>query len=182
MLLTLLAVAILLATVGLLFNQGLWSVSLALINVVVAGLVAMNVFEPLAGMLGKGNTADFFALWLAFTGGFVLLRFVTDVLSRASVVFDPWVDRIGAIALSLVVGWVLICFTIFSLHVAPLGRTAFGGAFMETPDAKMLGVGPDRLWLAFFHRQSQAAIGRGPDHVFDPRGEFVYKYASRRGS
>jgi hypothetical protein len=182
MLLTLLALAILLVTVGLLFNQGLWSVLLALINVILAGLVAMNVFEPLAGMLGKGNTADFFALWLAFIGAFVLLRFVTDVLSRASVVFDPWVDRIGAIALSLVVGWVLICFTTFSLHVAPLGRTAFNGAFMETPDAKMLGVGPDRLWLAFIHRQSQAALGRGPDHVFDPRGEFIYKYASRRGS
>jgi hypothetical protein len=80
MLLTLLALAILLATVGLLFNQGLWSVLLALINVIVAGLVAMNVFEPLAGMLGKGNTADFFARLLAFIGALVLLRLVSDVV------------------------------------------------------------------------------------------------------
>lgn len=181
MLLTLFALAILLTMVGLLFNQGLWSVLIALVNVVIAGLVATNAFEPLANALGKGTSADFLALWALFVGAFVLLRMVTDSLSRATVVFEPWVNQVGAVALSLVVGWVLVCFTTFSLHAAPLGRTAFGGAFMETPDAKMLGVGADRLWLAFVHGQSKAALGRGPDHVFDPRGEFVYKYATRRG-
>jgi hypothetical protein len=181
MLLSLFALAIILTIVGLLFNQGLWSVLIALVNVVFAGLIATNTFEPLADRLGKGNTADFFALWLLFVGAFVVLRYVTDSLSRANVVFDSWVDQIGAVSLSLVVGWVLVCFSTFSLHVAPLGRTAFGGAFMETPDAKMLGVGPDRLWLAFMHRQSKAALGRDADHVFDPEGEFVYKYATRRG-
>jgi hypothetical protein len=182
MLLTLFLLAIFLATIGLLFNQGLWSVLLALVNVVAAGLVATNYFEPLANTFGKRNYADFFALWLVFVGAFIVLRLITDILSRANVAFDPWVDRIGGALLAAVVGWVLVCFTLFSLHVAPLGRTAFNGAFMESPQAKMLGVGPDRLWLAFVHRQSKAALGRDADHIFDPRGEFIYKYADRRGS
>ena len=64
----------------------------------------------------------------------------------------------------------------------PLARTAFYGAFMETPDSQALSFAPDRLWLAFLHTQSQGALGRDEEYVFDPRGEFIDRQAARRAA
>jgi hypothetical protein len=53
-------------------------------------------------------------------------------------------------------------------------------------DPMIYGLAPDRRWLAFTQRMSDGTFARMADdaypqgHVFDPRGEFMIKYASRR--
>ena len=45
---------------------------------------------------------------------------------------------------------------------------------------------PDRLWLGFMQKMSMGSFARSapanqPEaHVFDPKGEFMVKYATRR--
>ncbi len=172
---------ILIGTVACLWNRGIWGTALTLINVVFAALLAMNFFEPLANNLGSpnSNTMDFVCLWALFALFFGLVRLATDLVSRVKVRFPYAIDTAGAVVLALWTGWVLFCFTLTSLHVSPLAQSPFLGSFMETPNQKMLGVGPDRLWLAFTRQASLGAFSGG-DEGFDPHGEFVFKYAARR--
>lgn len=178
---------IVLGTIACLWNRGIWGAALTLVNVVFAALLAMNFFEPLANMLSSektiaaanSNMMDFIALWglfALFSGAF---RLATDLVSRVKVRFPYAVDVAGAVVLAIATGWVLFCFTMASLHASPLARSPFLGAFMETPDQKMLGVAPDRLWLAFTRQASLGAFG-GSDEGFDPQGDFVFRYAARR--
>lgn len=180
MLLSLLFIAMLFACVACFYNQGLWSAALAAVNVLLSAIVATNFFEPLAGLIGKSNYGDFLALWILFAATAALLRWLCDWLSPDMLRFDRWFDMLGAVAGSLAMGWILICFTAFTLHASPLPRTAFGDGFMATPDARHFNVGPDRLWLAFAHRQSQSNLSHATPQPFDPQADFILKHAHRR--
>lgn len=191
------------ACVACLFTEGMWSNAIRLINVVTAALLATNLFEPLAAWLDGWQPSytyvwDFLALWFLFGLFMVLFRLVTDFLSRVKVRFLKLADRIGSVILSMLVGWVMVCFTTMTLHTAPLARTSFGGGFV--PEKDMLHyVAPDRIWLGFVQKLSQGAFSRPalpkdfrdepawqqeepPTRTFDPRAEFLPKYATRRAN
>jgi hypothetical protein len=178
--LILLAALIMLASVACQYGQGLWNAGVTFFNVVLATVIATNVYEPLADLLGPSLYMDFVAWWGTFCLLAFTMRLATDRVSRVRVRFLRPVDLAGSLVFGLATGWVMICFTVASLHVAPLARTALVGAMMPDPDARMLGVAPDRLWLALMHRQSQSALGRDDEHVFDPTGDFVLRHAARR--
>ncbi len=44
----------------------------------------------------------------------------------------------------------------------------------------ILGLAPDRQWLAFVQKESMGAFCRSDERVFDPKAEFMPKYATRR--
>jgi YD repeat-containing protein len=191
MLVGLIVLAIVFASVACLWNQGLWTAILLLFNVMTAALLATILFEPVANAFStsRGNYADFIALWGLFIFFMGLMRLATDLVSRRNVKFIWPVDIAGAIFFALCTGWILACFTVTSLHVAPLARSPLGGSFMPSPevDDRMFGIGPDRIWLAFIQNLSQGGLRReeydeadAPVHVFDPDGNFIYKYAARR--
>ena len=170
-----------------LYTNGLWTNAVMFFNVVTAALLATNLFEWAAGLLSgmMPKAADIVAIWLVFAVVLFLMRLVTDLVSKTRVRFIPWIDLIGGVAFSLAIAWVMICFFMMSLHVAPLGRTAFGGEFMPNPqiETKMLSVGPDRLWLSFVHKQANGALGRDGGNKAQRNeawGEFIYRYAHRR--
>lgn len=175
-------IAVLLGAVACLWNRGLWTSALSFVNVVFAALLAMNFFEPLAAVFdseGKSNMWTFLCLWGLFAIFFTILRLATDLVSQVRVRFPYGLDVAGAVLFALWTGWIMFCFTLVSLHVAPLPRTAFIGAFMAQPDEKMMGVGPDRLWLAFTRQVSLGAFSNS-DTGFDPEGDFAHRYAARR--
>ena len=90
------------------------------------------------------------------------------------------VEKVGGPLMAVWVGWVMVCFATMTFHTAPLSRNFLG--FQEQPDTKMLfGLAPDRLWLAWMHRESRGSLSRmGHPNPFDPRGEFILKYGNRR--
>jgi hypothetical protein len=192
MLLNFLLVAIFAACVALLHGERTWSNALRLVNVVTAALLATNFWEPLSdfltGLMPALSTAwDFLAIWLLFLGLAFALRAATEHLSQVRVRFLPIADRLGGLFLAASTGWVMVCFTLMTLHMAPLSRNFLNGNF-QPEKAMFLGMAPDRMWLAFVQKASRGSLARGGSDddmqserfVFDPKGEFLLKYAARR--
>jgi uncharacterized membrane protein required for colicin V production len=188
-LLIFIAFCIMLASVATGMASGLWSNALRLINIVTAALLATSLFETVAGLLSRGAAShdlvfDFVAVWMLFVVFLVIFRVATGMASQTRVRFKKPVDVAGGVFFALWTGWVMICFTMATLHTAPLARNSFNGAFQTTPNSKLLGIGPDRMWLAFVHKASLGSFssmtGGDNEHVFDPNGDFILRYADRR--
>jgi len=187
------------ACVGFTFAEGLWSNAVRLINVVTAAILAMNFFEPVAKLLDESVDDsytyfwDFIALWGLFALFMVIFRVLTDTMSRVKVRFMTIVDRIGSVVLAVLIGWVMLGFTMTTLHTAPLAEKFWGGAFDY--ESNMLLVGPDRRWIVFFTYLSGGSFSRGlaedesdkyqpdpsnPTAEFDRGHTFMRRYADRR--
>lgn len=184
------AVVLILVFVGVLastLTQGLWNNALTLINLMLAGLIATNYYEPLADYFDRQEPAwtyvwDFVAIWLLFGVAIFVLRFATDFLSKVKVRFPMPLETAGGIVMAIWVAWIALCFTTATLHTAPLARHFLGG-FQETPDSKMLfGLQPDHVWLGWMHRESSTTLARfSGTRTFDPDGTFIIRYSNRRG-
>jgi len=194
--------------VAFLYTEGTWGNAIRLINVVTAGLLATNYWEPVARALqGMNDTFtyywDFLALWGLFTVFMIIFRVATNTLSRVKVKFLKVADAAGSVFFAVWVGWVMVCFTTFTMHTAPLARNFMWGGF--DPQARMfMGLAPDRQWLGFTMRMSRGPFCRSasdeelqqgrygheanptdPDEklcVFDRSAEFLPKYATRRAN
>jgi hypothetical protein len=170
-----------------LMNNGLWSNTLTLVNVITAALLATNYFEPLAAYFEYQDFSftyvwDFLTIWLIFGISMAVLRAMTDYMSTVKVRFFVPVEKVGGIVMALWVSWVVVCFTTMTLHTAPLARSFLGGSFQPEADSKMLfGLGPDRVWLGWVHRESKGSLCRlGEPAIFDDRGDFILRYGDRR--
>jgi uncharacterized membrane protein required for colicin V production len=143
--------------------SGLWGNLIMIFNVILAALIATNYFEPLAGWLDDQMPSytffwDFLAMWGIFALAVVVLRAITDTLSSVKVRFKKPVELAGGLVCGAVVGWLMVCFTLFSLHTAPLAPFFIKGAF--NPAANMFfNLAPDRQWARFAQGQSDAENG-----------------------
>ncbi len=190
MLFPFLLIAVLVGVFASLMREGLWSNAIALVNVITAGLIATNFFEPLADWLTKKVPSgkyfwDFLVLWVLFAVTLFVLRSATDRVSRVRVRFKKPIEAAGGYLFALWTAWVFVCFLTMTLHTAPLSRNFLFGGFR--PESRMLfGTAPDRLWLAFVHRLSKGPYRRrafdlDPErYTFDPHATFMPRYASRR--
>lgn len=192
MYLNIVLLAVLAATLALLYREGLWSNAITLINVVTAALVAVNYFEPAARFLSDlvpymDYNWDVMLLGVIFAVSFVVLSQVALLISKHQVRFHPLVDRIGSPLVALWIGWMLVCFVTFALHTSPLARNFLSNGFQ--PEQQMFfGLAPDRQWLGFVNKLSDGGSWGtnetdADDRVtsaFDPQGVFMIKYASRR--
>lgn len=191
--------------------MGLWSNLLTLLNLIISATIASGFFQFVANQLDnyvaddgqlfagqfKNHTylLDFLCLWGVFILSFVFLRGATDMLSKYRVKFDKWTELAGRSVASICIAWVFICFSTFTLHTAPLPINAFAGDFQSTPTTRnFLGIGPDRMWMAYVQSRSMGALSRStiseaslhPEdrdsntQPFDSKGEFIYKYQHRR--
>jgi hypothetical protein len=167
-------------------SEGLWSNAITLVNVVTAALLATNFWEPVADLLieqfPQGTYLwDFSALWGLFAVGLIVVRAATYFASRVKVRFPKLVEILGGYLFAVWIGWVMVCFTAMTLHTAPLSREFMFGGFK--PEKRILGLAPDRQWLAFMQRASRGAFARRSGEslqIFDPHGDFIIKYATRR--
>jgi hypothetical protein len=191
---TIIMFVILFACVAMLYTDGLWSNAIRLVNVITAALLAMNFFEPLADWLDGMKPAygyfwDFIALWGLFIVFSIIFRSLTDTASKVKVRFLKIADQVGSGLLSAWIGWVMVCFTMVSIHVAPLAKNCLMESFV--PEEQMvLGFAPDRMWLGFTQKMSMGPYNRLASEsewkmektIFDPHGEFMPKYATRRAA
>jgi hypothetical protein len=173
-------------TAGLFYREGLRSALVAVINVLFAAAVATAWYEWLAELIAgavpeAGYIADFFCIWVLFALVLAGTSELTNRVSRTRVMFAPLVDRIGGPVVGLVVGWIFICFTATTLHLAPVTRDLI----QPTPDARVLGIlAPDRKWLHFIRTATRhgpfARPGENEANVFDKDADFILRYADRR--
>ncbi len=190
--LTILLMLVFFVCLAMLVREGIWSNLITLLNTLTAGVLAVNYFEPLATWLESQMptytyVCDFLALWIAFAVAVIVMRVVTDQLSKTRVKFKAVIDSVGGVLLALWIGWVMVGFTAMTLHTAPLARHFLG--FYETPtDNIFLGTAPDRQWLGLVQSLSAGSLavsappGQGEEglNVFDPDGEYILKYSQRR--
>jgi hypothetical protein len=182
---------ILFACIASTINNGLWTNLILLINVVSSALVATCYYEPVAESFDDlvpsyGAANDIVSIWLVFAGTLALLGWATDVLSKVKVRYLRPVDRFGGMFISCWIGWVVVCFTTMTLHTAPLGRNFAAGDFQPSLDGDgsrmFFGLAPDHRWLGFAQKMSRGVYSCNPMNMFDPRADFIIKYAQRRKS
>ena len=198
--LNLVLLLIFLLCVAALWFQGLWSNVVTLINVLLAAMLTLNYFEPVAKQLEGLEPSlvylwDFIALWGLFALSLGLLRVVTSMLSRTRVAFNFWVETVGRSLTAIWIAWLFVGFICVTIHTAPLGPHPLG--FQRTPKSgTFLGMAPDRHWLGFMQSRSRGALSRPETdaaklspleqdknaavRIFDPESRFILKYYHRR--
>lgn len=181
-----LLVLVFVACFAALMQNGLWGNAIALINTVTAALLASSLWEPLADKLDKWDASytylwDFLAIWGIFAVSLGVMRAVTDALSKVKVRFLKPIDQAGGYFFAAWVGCVMVCFTLMTMHTAPLARSFLFGSFAPTPEENMMfGLAPDHKWLGFVQKMSLTSLSRSQVVPFDPRAEFILKYGERR--
>ena len=197
----LLTILIFLVIVAATWFMGLWSNLLTLINLILAAMIATNIYEPICKMIERGGgqsmtyLLDFLILWGVFFVTFGIFRLATDLLSRFRVKFNIVVELVGRSIFSIWIAIAFLSFALFALHTVPLPETPFG-SFQPRPASK----GLDRFWLGFAQSRSRGAFAefrngwflpeyKAPEHssdvgrnrrVFDSTSDFIFKYRDRR--
>jgi len=165
-------------------REGLWSAMVMFLNVLLAASVATAWYEVLANWMetlipSYTYLLDFLAIWSIFSLLVLVLREITDRVSRTKVTFLRQVELIGAPAMAMLTGWVMVAFTAASLHTAALPRE-----FVQPkPQTRMLfGLAPDRKWLSWVRNGSRAGPFAQAEErsVFDKDADFILRYADRR--
>ncbi|GAB6187555.1 hypothetical protein [Thermopirellula anaerolimosa] len=137
MILLLINLAVLAAFIAFALRDGAWGTFIRAWNILFAGLLATNFFEPAARFLEDtaGSELTYFYDFLAFWGTFavfmVILHSLTAVISRVSVKFNIYVDRTFTVLSALSCAGTFNALLLFSLHFAPLGPSPFGTALVS---------------------------------------------------
>jgi hypothetical protein len=170
------------------FNQGALTAATMMVNVFLAGLVAFNFFEPLAGELeemlagsfldGLEDSLSLFVLFAATLGG---LRVITHNLANTELELPALANQIGAVVFALIAGYLLAGFLMCLVQTLPLGEKFMGFDHQiesNTPPMRRY-LPPDRVWLAMMRRASIGPLAQ-EGAEFDPDGTFELRYARLR--
>jgi hypothetical protein len=137
---------------------GLWNNLINVINFLLAALIATSVYHPVANRIAEidrasyGYLADFAAIWIAFALAFIVLRGITDSISKYQLKFDPITEIAGRSVLALTLGIGMMCFTSFTLHLAPLPSSLYGEQEISAQNNKFSRATssiPDQAWLGY---------------------------------
>lgn len=143
-------------------SEGLWGAAHTFLCVLLAGLLAMNYFEPAAGVLdgmlgGFRNYSDIIALVGLFIGFVFALRLGCEHLSPIFIQLPSTVDQAGRWLFAALTGYVTMAVLLTSLHTAPLPREFMG----FTPErANFFGMAPDRQWLGFMQYVTEKSMAK----------------------
>lgn len=190
-------------------SEGLWGSAHTFLCVLLAGLLAMNYFEPVAGFLdgmlgGFRNYSDIIALVGLFTAFIFALRLGTEQLSPVFIQLPNMADQIGRWVFAALTGYLTMAVLLTAMHTAPLPREFAG---FKPERANFFGMAPDRQWLGFTQYVTERPFGwiefqdRNTKelvaHAFDGKYEllgdmsqpypntiwpsFPIRYATRRG-
>jgi hypothetical protein len=116
------------AGVSMTVNEGLWSNTISVFVIIVAALIAIpwgyfvGVIVVVAAQPSEENTWAFVfaSVWGMFALAAVILRLITDRLSRVRMKFIPQLDKIGGVLMGLVVATMFSSFAALTLVLLPI--------------------------------------------------------------
>lgn len=144
-------------------SEGAWSAGVTFICVVIAGLLAMNFFEPVALLLARSlpeydTKMDMVALLGLFAILVFGMRTVGEKIAPTYIQVHGYVETAGRWAFGAATGYVTMAILLTALHTAPVPREFLG---FSPERSNFLGVAaPDRQWLGFTQYVSEHALGR----------------------
>lgn len=186
--------AVLLGIVGVVAwcvaEEGPFGAGITLISVILAGLLAMNFFEPLAASLE--GTLKSYADVASLVGLFAILTFAfraaTDKIAPTAIEVDARIYQFGRWALGAAAGYVTMAFLLTALHTAPL-PVSFPG-FRPERQNLFDSDAPDRRWLAFTQHVTEKILYnnrifdgpmfQAPNTTQNVWPSFTIRYATRR--
>ena len=190
MLLGFLTLIIMLAGAYAFWRQGVLAALAMTINVLLAGLVAFNFFEPIAEQLDSmlhdtflHGYEDSFSLVALFSLTLLFLRWASDSLIHTLVQYPPLVQQGGSVLFGMLVGYLVAGFLTCVAQTLPANEH-----FLQLePRVEVDSSGkvrhrllpPDRVWLALMYQASKAALD-WDETPFDPDGSFELRYAHER--
>ena len=208
MLLGFLTVIVMIAVTWAYLRLGLMTAFMMCCNVLAAGLLAVNFWEPLADTLDPMFAGSFLhgyedALCLVslFCLSLGLLRLTTNSLCGSFIEFPPALQLGGGIFFSLVMGYLVAGFLLMVLQTLPWHQNFMFFEYRHEPEQPAAVVRrvlpPDRVWLALLRRAGAYALANNEDrdvlrpdsfaerftreHVtFDKYGTFGLRYARYR--
>ena len=166
-------------------TEGAWGAVHTFLCVLLAALVAMNIFEPLASILdgmvpAYKNYMDVIALVGLFIGLTFALRMGSEYLTPVYIGLPSTLDQVGKWAFGALTGYLTMAFLLAALHTAPLSREFMG---FKPERNNFFGMAPDRQWLGFVQYVTEKPfakiIGQDPDtkqliaHAFDGRYQLL---------
>jgi hypothetical protein len=196
--LTFLAVLIIVIVAYAQTREGLFSALTMFVNVIVAGIVTFNFWEPVtdeldvifAGGLLAGYE-DTFVLTVLFTMSLILLRVVTNKLVPQQIAFPGYLQQAGGGLFGLLTGYLVAGFLVCVLETLPWHENFLSfrpRADGETALRKYLP--PDRAWLALMRHAGARSLAWKEDRAaenpydryltFDSAGTFELRYLRYR--
>jgi len=173
------------------WRQGVLPAFAMTVNVLVAGLVAFNFFEPLAQQLDSmvndtplQGYEDSFSLVLLFSLTLLFLRWASNELIHTLILYNPILQQGGAVLFGALAGYLVAGFLTCVAQTIPANEH-----FLQLePRVQVDSSGnvrhrllpADRVWLALMHRASKTAFDWDEESVFDRDGSFELRYAHER--
>jgi uncharacterized membrane protein required for colicin V production len=126
--LAVLLAAVCFAAFAMCINEGLWSNTITLLCIILAGLMGVFVGVPLGNWAVEQAEADaattwyyvFGGMWIVFLISAIVFRVLTDKASRTRMRFIPLLDRIAGPLMAVYVAVMLTSFASYTLLRAPI--------------------------------------------------------------
>ena len=165
---------------------GFWNNMLTMINCLLAALIATSAYPAISEFvvnLDKDENSfayvgDFVGLWAVFVISFMLLRGFTDSLSKYRLKFDIITEMAGRTVFSIGTAIVMLCFTNFTLQLAPLDQELFSesGKPTSATDAAVSSL-PDQMWIGYAQYASTGSLSSGseiPNTFYEAAKQYRY--------
>ena len=158
---------------------GFWNNMLTAINCLLAALIATSAYPMISQRVIDVDPAsytyvgDFVGLWAFFVISFILLRGLTDSISKVKLKFDVITEMAGRTIFSIATAAVLLCFTNFTLQLAPLDQELFSES--GEPRGPAASSIADQAWLSYVQYAST-----GPLAADEPIPNTFYEAAKQR--
>ena len=119
---------VLFAGIAMTVGEGLWSNTVALLSIWLAGIIAKLVGPALGAWALEQFKSDvsfgwyflFAGLWLSFAGAVSVIRVLTDRSSRVRLRFIPQLDSIGGPLMGILAAVVFASFCAYTLMKGPI--------------------------------------------------------------
>lgn len=173
------------AGLAMMVREGLWSNAIALVNIVLSGVIAYGIYQPIVVYLDEMADGehtywlDYAIIWAVFVAAMLVLRAFTGAFSKTRLRFKNPIDPVGGPLVGLLAAWVLAAFVTATFHTSPMPKDGFGGNLVSQSDVATASAftSPDAAWLRFIERMlGESAFGDGSFKA----AAFVKIYESKR--
>jgi len=191
MLLVFFTIAIMLAGVYAFWRQGVLPAFAMTVNILLAGLVAFNFFEPLAVQLESmvndtflQGYEDSFCLVALFSATLLFLRWASNELIHVLILYNAVLQQGGSVLFGLLAGYLVAGFLTCVAQTLPANEHFLQlepRVHVDSSGNVRHRIFPaDRVWLALMHRASKTAFDWDEETIFDADGSFEMRYGHER--